>query len=282
MLTVCSGLLALAAMVQTDTTFAVGSNDRLSINHHAGSVEFRTWNRSEVRIVDSEDDRDVIRVNRRGNEIDVSRRGRHATRNADYVVSIPAWLPITFSGVNTDFTVRGTTASVRGNTVNGDIWVVGGDGLVSIQSINGDVTLSDAGGRIHVESVDGDVSATNVTGSVKVTTTDGDVTLQRVTSQSVEASTVDGDVYYTGTISPDGRYHMGTHDGDVTVFLPGEIDATVRVSTFSGEFESDFPFTINKIGGNTRRFSFTLGGGSAEVILEAFDGTIQLRRTSDR
>jgi len=167
---------------------------------------------------------------------------------------------------------------VRGTTVNGDIWVLGGQGLVSIRSINGDVSLEHATGRIHVESVDGDVTASDINGSIKATTVDGDVILERVTSQSVEATTVDGDVYYAGTVSPDGRYHLSTHDGDVTFYIPDEIDATVKVSTFSGEFESDFPFTISKIGGNSRRFSFTLGGGSAEIILEAFDGTIELRR----
>lgn len=279
MLTVCSGFLALAAVIQADTTFTVGAEDRLFIDHHAGSIEVGVWDRDAVRIISDDDDGRVIKVDRRGNEVRVSRRGRHATSGADYEIMVPAWLPFTFNGVNTDVTIRGTEASVRGTTVNGDIWVLGGQGLVSIRSINGDVSLEHATGRIHVESVDGDVSATDIAGSVKATTVDGDVTLERVTSESVEATTVDGEVYYAGTVSADGRYHLATHDGDVTFYIPNEVDARVKVSTFSGEFESDFPFTISKIGGNSRRFSFTLGGGSAEIILEAFDGTIELRRS---
>ena len=278
MFTVCSGILALAAVIQADTSFSVGADDRLFIDHHAGSIEVSVWDRDVVRIVTDEDDHIAINVDRSGNEIRISRRGRYATHGADYEIMVPAWLPFVFNGVNTDITIRGTEASVRGTTVNGDIWVLGGRGLVSIRSINGDVNLEHASGRIHVESVDGDVSAADIAGSIKATTVDGDVTLERVTSQSVEATTVDGEVYYSGTVSPDGRYHLSTHDGDVTFYIPDEVDATVKVSTFSGEFESDFPFTISKIGGNSRRFSFTLGGGSAEIILEAFDGTIELRR----
>jgi DUF4097 and DUF4098 domain-containing protein YvlB len=278
MFTVCSGFLALAAVIQADTTFTVGAEDRLFIDHHAGSIEVGVWDRDVVRIVTDEDEHTAINVDRSGNEIRVSRRGRHATHGADYEIMLPAWLPFAFNGVNTDVTIRGTEASVRGTTVNGDIWVLGGQGLVSIRSINGDVSLENATGRIHIESVDGDVTAATVAGSVKATTVDGDVTLEDVNSESVEATTVDGDVYYAGTVSPDGRYHLATHDGDITFYIPNEVDATVKVSTFSGEFESDFPFTISKIGGNSRRFSFTLGGGSAEIILEAFDGTIELRR----
>ena len=278
MFTVCSGILALAAVIQADTTFAVGAEDRLFIDHHAGSIEVGVWDRDVVRIVTDEDEHTAIKVSRSGNEVRISRRGRYATHGADYEIMVPAWLPFSFNGVNTDVTIRGTEASVRGNTVNGDIWVLGGQGLVSIRSINGDVSLENATGRIHIESVDGDVTAAAVAGSVKATTVDGDVTLERVTSESVEATTVDGEVYYAGTVSSDGRYHLATHDGDVTFYIPDEVDATVKVSTFSGEFESDFPFTISKIGGNSRRFSFTLGGGSAEIILEAFDGTIELRR----
>jgi len=278
MFTVCSGFLALAAVMQADTTFAVAAEDRLIIDHHAGSITVSVWDRDAVRIVTDEDEHTAIKVERSGNEVRISRRGRHATHGADYQIMVPAWLPFAFNGVNTDVTIRGTEASVRGTTVNGDIWVLGGQGLVSVRSINGDVSLEHATGRIHIESIDGDVTAADIAGSIKATTVDGDIILERVTSESVEASTIDGDVYYSGTVSPNGRYHLSTHDGDITFYISDEVDATVKISTFSGEFESDFPFTISRIGGNSRRFSFTLGNGSAEIILEAFDGTIELRR----
>lgn len=278
MFTVCSGLLALAAVMQADTTFAVSVEDRLSIDHHAGQIQVVVWDRDAVRIVTDEDEHSAIKVERSGHEVSISRNGRHASHGADYEIMVPAWLPFAFNGVNTDVTIRGTEASIRGTTVNGDIWVVGGTGLISLRSINGDVNLERASGRINIESVDGDVTASLISGSIKATTVDGDVTLEGVTSESVEASTVDGEVYYEGTVSTNGRYHLATHDGDVTFYIPSEVDATVKVSTFNGEFESDFPFTISKVGGNSRRFSFTLGSGSAEIILEAFDGTIALRR----
>jgi hypothetical protein len=49
------------------------------------------------------------------------------------------------------------------------------------------------------------------------------------------------------------------------------------VSTFSGDFESDFPVPLRETR-KGRRFSFSLGSGSAQVSLESFQGTIRLVR----
>jgi hypothetical protein len=58
-------------------------------------------------------------------------------------------------------------------------------------------------------------------------------------------------------------------------------NASVAVSTFNGEFESEFPVPLSE----TRKgkgFNFTLGSGSAQVTLESFQGTIQLVRPGSR
>ena len=56
--------------------------------------------------------------------------------------------------------------------------------------------------------------------------------------------------------------------------------ASVSVSTFSGDMESDWPMTINPGGGRVhpREWEFTIGAGSAKLSLESFSGTIYLRR----
>ena len=59
--------------------------------------------------------------------------------------------------------------------------------------------------------------------------------------------------------------------------MPANANATVSVNTFNGSFESDYPVTLT--GKNQRRkFSFTIGNGSARVDLESFGGDIRLAR----
>ena len=67
--------------------------------------------------------------------------------------------------------------------------------------------------------------------------------LERVDATSLDASTVNGDVGYDGPVRSGGRYALSSHNGDVTLAVAESASATVSVSTFSGEFESDFPVT---------------------------------------
>jgi DUF4097 and DUF4098 domain-containing protein YvlB len=190
---------------------------------------------------------------------------------------VPRWLPLELSGTETDIVVEGTEASVSATTLDGDVTVRGGRGLVTATSIDGDVMIEGAEARITATSVDGDVEVIDATGDISVQSVDGSIDLSGVVAASVKANTVDGDIQFDGPIRPDGRYAFSTHDGDVTLAVERGISATITVSTFAGEFESDFPITIQ--GATQReRFSFTLGDGSAHVTLEAFDGTIRLER----
>jgi DUF4097 and DUF4098 domain-containing protein YvlB len=93
----------------------------------------------------------------------------------------------------------------------------------------------------------------------------------------VDASTVNGDIFYAGPIRSGGRYSLSTHNGDITLTVAEGTSANVAVSTFNGEFESEFPVPLS----GTRKgkgFNFTLGSGSAQVTLESFQGTIELVR----
>jgi DUF4097 and DUF4098 domain-containing protein YvlB len=162
-------------------------------------------------------------------------------------------------------------------TVQGQVEVEGGAGLVSLQSVQGSVSLSGAKGRLEAHSVNEDVRVSGSSGEVTAETVNGDITLSRVDGSSVTASSVNGDLDYDGSISNGGRYAFSTHNGDITVTVPEGSNAAVSVSTFNGEFESEFPVTLTETR-KGKRFSFTVGTGSAQMTLESFQGTIQLVR----
>ena len=71
------------------------------------------------------------------------------------------------------------------------------------------------------------------------------------------------------------QYGFYVHDGDVIIEVPSPMNARVSVSTFDGEFESDFPVIVEHFTGG-REFEFTLGDGSARLRIEVFDGEIRL------
>jgi DUF4097 and DUF4098 domain-containing protein YvlB len=143
--------------------------------------------------------------------------------------------------------------------------------------VQGSVSLTGAKGRLDVSSVNADVEVIGSSGEVTAETVNGDVTLDKVDATSVTATSLNGDVAYNGPIKSTGRYALSTHNGDVTVTVAEGTSASVSVSTFNGEFESAFPVTLTETR-KGKRFNFTIGGGSAQVTLESFQGTIQLVR----
>jgi DUF4097 and DUF4098 domain-containing protein YvlB len=131
---------------------------------------------------------------------------------------------------------------------------------MTLGSVNSDVTVDGAVGQLAIEAVNGEVR------------------LRAIDSDNVDVNTVNGDITYDGPIRPRGRYHFVTHNGDLTVAAQGGVDAVVGVSTFQGDFESDFPVVLSP-GSKHRQMTFTLGTGSARIDLESFQGTIRLTRS---
>ena len=92
---------------------------------------------------------------------------------------------------------------------------------------------------------------------------------------------MNGDVRFEGPTADKGLYRVTTHNGDIRVSLGAQANATVFVRTFGGDFSSDFPVTLPEGMSNrdgNKRFNFTLGGGSARVELQSFQGDIHVSR----
>jgi DUF4097 and DUF4098 domain-containing protein YvlB len=279
MLVTTLGILAALVLPQTDTdtTVTIRPGGRLELDNFEGRVEITTWSRNAVRIQATPEDRSDVEVESDGAVVHISSSGRRGPGTVNYRITVPAAIDVTVSGHGGDVRIDGPTGEISVETIEGNIAVRGGGRLVALHSVEGDITLSGARGRIELNSVDGAIKVTGVSGELVAQTVDGEIDLQDIESGSVEATTVDGDVAFRGTLKDAGRYRLNTHDGDVTVTVP-QVNATVSVSTFSGDFDSDFPLVLNNTRGS-RRFTFTLGSGSARLELESFDGSIALRRS---
>lgn len=261
-----------------DTTVPVERGARLHVENHRGEVLVTTWGRDAVRVRARDlDDRQRLSVTRSGSVLRVRPDGSRGPRDADLEIVIPTWMDVRVEGNQLDVGVRGGQGEISIETVGGDIVVHGGAGLVAVRTIQGEVSIRGARGRIEAVSVNEDVTLTDIGGDVYVETTNGDITLQGIRSTSARATTVNGDIEYQGTIRDSGRYVFATHNGDISVTVAAATNAMVTVSTYHGDFESEFPVRLT---GATRdrQFNFTLGSGSARLELESFNGEIRLRR----
>lgn len=274
-----AALLAAAPMQQADTTFAVDPGSTLEVENLSGRVVVHTWNEARIRLRARGEGSGHIGVARVGSTIRLEPDSRRwGERDIDYDLMIPSSMGVRVSGTDTDVDISGAGADVRIQTVQGDIRVQGGQGVISLRSVQGGVTLTGARGNVDAHSVSDDVRLSDVVGDIRAETVSGDIILDGVESSSVRASTVSGDVDFRGSIARDGQYSFTSHGGDLTLRLPDRVDATVGVSTFNGDFDTEFPVQLTGTRQHGRRFTFTLGSGSARIDLESFSGDIELKR----
>lgn len=255
---------AVALSGQVDTLVTVRPGTELQVANFAGEVKIQAWDRNVVRLQADTPGRELILVKHEDGVLLVKAYSKRAAqRSIDLMFMIPAWMDVDVSGIHTNVGIAGTKGKVRVETVHGDIMVSGGRGQIVLNAVNQDIHLTDASGTVISETVN------------------GDLVFQRITSDSVDVSTVNGEIYYEGAIRDRGVYRLTSHNGDIAIAMPKSANAVVDVSTFSGEFASEFPVTLTETKPG-RRFCFTLGSGSARVELESFQGTIAIFRPGSR
>jgi len=275
-------LAALTLIQQIDSTVPVERGQRLEVDLFAGDVDVKTWSKNAVRVVADPDGRGRVEIERSATSLSVRTTGRRGPPlSTDIELTVPAWMALDISGVYTDITIAGARGPISAETVQGDVSAEGGEGLVSVKSVQGGVSVTGAKGRIEANSVNADVEVRRSTGEVSTETVNGSIDLVGTDATTLTATSVNGDLNYDGPLHSGGRYALSTHNGDITLAVAEAASAAVSVSTFNGEFESDFPVTLTETR-KGKRFNFTIGSGSAQVTLESFQGTISLVRPGSR
>jgi len=264
-----------------DTTFTFSRTGVVDLTQVSGDVIVTAWDRGEARIrayAERGRIRSSLSSSRLTLEIE-SVRGR--VGDSRFEVSVPVGVRVLARSTSGDVTVKGTKGPVDARSTSGDVTVTEATDRVVIESVSGDVHASQLTGEVRSESVSGTIEIRNASGEVRAETTSGDVSLLGVTSRSVFATTVSGEVEYDGTIDANGRYEFHSHSGDIRLEIPESSGAQFTVETFSGSLDTEFKLTLQpgqRSTGRPRRFEFTLGNGSARVIAESFSGDVILAR----
>lgn len=274
-------LVALMAITPTDQTVPVAKGTKLDVNNFAGDVNIKVWDKDAVRVEVNNSDRETVDINKGEQTLTIRSRSLRGgrPRSLDYTISVPSWMPIAVAGTYADVTMDAVGGDVSVETTHGDVKVRGGSGFVSLKSVQGEITLEKAKGRIEVRAVNESIHLSDISGDLSAESTNGSIILDRIDSGNVDLYTVNGNISYDGAIKDKGLYRLTTHNGLIAMPIAEKANAALTVRTYNGGFRSTFP--IGDPEKRNKRFSVTLGNGSAHVELESFGGTIALRRPTD-
>jgi hypothetical protein len=276
---------------KVDQTVPVTKGMRLAVNNFAGSITVRTWEKDAVRVEGEHSSRDRVTIRPMEAVLRVGASAEHGpSRTVDFTLTVPRWMAISLNGTYVDIDLEGMQSEVSAETVGGDVRLKGGTGTVTVKSVEGIIEVEGSKGRITLNTVNEGIFVRDSAGEIAVETVNGDMELERIDSTSVDVATVNGDIVYDGTIRDGGSYRFNTHNGDVELHVPDQINASVFVRTYRGDFDSHFQVQVpvqsaagdehRRSERRNRRFNFTLGSGAARVELESFGGDISLLKRS--
>lgn len=297
-------ITTLATDATTDTVVRLRSGAAIEIDAPTCTVVLRVGNDDRLNVVGG-----TIEADAGSAEVGCPPfRMRDGRGNGTLTVTIPARSRVEVSSVSGNISLTGVTERFEATTMNGTIRVVDGGGRMNLESVAGPVSIMGFRGEaLAIDAVAGAVILTDVTasGRLNVESVNGNVRFDKVRASALNGTTVNGSIEFTGALDPDGSYSFESHNGGITLTLPGTTSARLRVASVMGDFETELrgvlsagsrqaptPLPTAPRAGRGRtappvppvtgvmeesEFTVVYGKGEARVNVESFNGPIRVK-----
>jgi TonB family protein len=177
-------------------------------------------------------------------------------------------------------------------TVGGNITVAHAGSFVSVRTGGGQIDFGEVRGSVHAQTGGGGIRVMYVSGPMEVESSGGSICLTRVAG-TVQAATTGGTI--TAWINPDtpsgggavrlgGASQLASGNGDIIVYLPRNLAATIDATVVSGgehRIEADPALHLTIQGPNNGagpvHAMAVLNGGGAPLKLRTTSGKIRLQ-----
>lgn len=135
--------------------------------------------------------------------------------------------------------------------------------LESIELVNGPLDIDGVEGNVKASSINGPVTARGLMGEARLTTVNG--TLQATFTQLDEAKPIS----------------LGSVNGNLTLVIPSDANASVRASTVHGSISNDLGIQVKHGEYVGHNLDAQIGNGGPRVKLTNVNGAISITRAQD-
>lgn len=231
-----------------DQTYPFNSNGKISVSNINGSITVEAWDRNEIKLeaVKTADSRETLSM------VDI----KIDAKNDSFRVETD------YDNLNND---EGNNNWRNGRSIRIEfrLTVPHGAYLDEIETVNGSVKVSNMTNFTKISAVNGGVKATNLRGTAKLSTVNGKTEADFDSLQATD------------------KISLETVNGTVNLILPSDINATLKAGTVNGRIENDFGLPVKKGKYVGRNLYGRIGNGSAEIRLNAVNGTLSVKRKND-
>lgn len=298
---ICSN--AVLARDSVDETKAATADGFVKINIIRGEINVEGWDRNEVRVVGSLDDKVkqfIFEVNGNDTVIAVklpkNNRSWSGSRGSRLRIKVPVGSSVKIGVVSTEVQVENISGGLELRGVSGDMRVENVKNRIHISSVSGEVELRDSTGRTRVTSVSGEIEAYDVHGTSLFHSVSGNILLVRV-SDKLDLETVSGDIEVVDSVLSSASGHSVSGDidleseligagdiefdtvsGSVRLRLGGELNSSFDLQTQSGSIRNrltdDRPTHSKYV--RDEKLRFRMGDGDGDIIINTHSGDIIL------
>jgi hypothetical protein len=188
---------------------------------------------------------------------------------AAITVTVPANCPVQLGVVSASALVCGLSSGAQ------------------VKGVSGEITLDGVAGDVEADTVSGSLEARDTDGAIRFTSVSGDLTLADGVVSRLEADSINGQIaadvtLAAVTLAAAGGIRVGTIAGDVTLRLPPDSDARVRLHSTSGRVRSEFDSLRATMSPASHTVSGNVGAGSGSVSVNSVSGAVTLLRRPER
>jgi hypothetical protein len=256
--------------------FSVGGKPEVVLATFDGSIEVRSWDRSEVLVVVEKRAMNTqmaaaipVEIAQEGDRITVeAKHPKHGgwawfgPGNARLIVSVPQAADVRASSGD---------GAIRLENVTGTIALHSGDGRIYAAHSSGRVSATTGDGAIDLEAVEGDVVAATGDGRVKVA--------GRISS--LRARSGDGSISISAEAGSavESDWDISSGDGSVSLDIPDGFNANLEAHTGDGGIHLDGVSVAGSVKMSRNEVNGRLGAGGHALRVRTGDGSIRLRRS---
>ena len=263
---------------------SASATGRVYVENLAGSVTIKGWDKNTIEVTGTLDEKAKKLNFETGKksviEVVYPRKVRNIEEGSHLLIMVPEGSSLEVECVSATIEISGVEGEIEVENVSGDVDIVGPCTSVDVDVISGTVTVVDPGKLLSIDCVSGGVKARGGEAEVSIEGVSGSIDLEFELFRNLSVESVSGSIDVTGDLAGSGSFSLDVHSGDVTLTVPANVSAEFETSSFSGDIKTDFGYEGHRTSKYApgQELEFSVGDGDADVEINTFSGTIEIRK----